>query len=270
MATGIRRYICFVMSYSSDLIFLVTIFFIIALLYSSVGFGGGSSYLAILSIYVPDFLQVKTIALLSNLVVVSAGTYLFYKQGYFDQKKFLPLVICSIPAAFIAATIHIAESSFFILLGVVLTLSGILLVLQMFVRPSAAGFKHSDAILFNLSIGGGVGFLSGLVGIGGGILLSPILNLLNWDNAKKIAALASFFILVNSVAGLCGQAVSHNLRIDVRMMLPLLTAVFVGGQLGTRLSLKLLRPSIVKGLTGIFVCYVGVKLILKYSYSIEI
>ena len=140
----------------------------------------------------------------------------------------------------------------------------------MFVRPAANTFRYAGSILFNLPLGAAVGFMSGLVGIGGGILLSPILNLINWDNAKKVAALASLFILVNSIAGLLGQVLSNNLKINMQLVLMLLTAVFLGGQLGTRLSLKLLRPSIVKGLTGILVCYIGVKLILKYSYSIEI
>lgn len=252
------------------LLLLALSFFFIATLYSSVGFGGGSSYLAILALFIPDFLEIKTIALLCNLVVVAGGSYLFSKKGFFDKRKFLPLAVCSIPAAFLGATVPLQQHVFFIFLGVVLTLSGLLLILQLFAKPVAAKPVFSDSLLFNTGIGAGTGFLSGLVGIGGGILLSPLLNLLRWDTARKIAALSSFFILVNSTAGLLGQAYSGNFRINPPLLLALLLAVFLGGQLGTRLSLRIIHPAYVKTLTGVLVCYIGVKLVLSYSWGISI
>ncbi len=87
-------------------------FFLIATLYSSVGFGGGSSYLALLALCIPDFLQIKTAALLCNLVVVSTGSYFFVKEGLFDRQKFIPLALCSVPAAFLGATLHLTQKSF--------------------------------------------------------------------------------------------------------------------------------------------------------------
>ncbi|HWB26699.1 MAG TPA: sulfite exporter TauE/SafE family protein [Chitinophagaceae bacterium] len=244
-------------------------FFVIATLYSSVGFGGGSSYLALMALFVTDFHAIKTIALLCNLVVVTNGSYLFYKRGFFDWKKFIPLVICSVPAAFFGAMMRLTQHSFFIALGCVLILAGILLLVQIYLRPSAGPGKSFPSWM-NLVLGTAIGFLSGMVGIGGGILLSPILNLLQWDNAKKIAALASFFILVNSISGLLGQLAGGTLQFNSTLFLPLLVAVFIGGQLGTRLSLNLIKASVVKGLTGVLVAYIGIKLILQYTKGINI
>ncbi len=257
---------------NTTLLLLATGFFFIATLYSSVGFGGGSSYLALLALIVPNFLLIKTAALLCNLVVVAGSSYLFMRQGYFDKKKFLPLALCSVPAAFLGAMIKLTQTSFFIGLGCVLVLSGALLLLQNFQKratDNTGTYKHFSWP-FNIFLGAGTGFLSGLVGIGGGIILSPILNLLKWDGAKKIAALASFFILVNSVAGLLGQATGGNFRMDGRLIPVLLIAVFAGGQLGTRLSLKMIKPAAVRGLTGVLVMYIGIKLVLKYTMKIDI
>lgn len=258
------------MNENPNLLLLSGGFFLIAALYSSVGFGGGSSYLALLALCIPDFLQIKTAALLCNLVVVSTGSYLYWKEGLFDKKRFFPLALCSVPAAFLGATIHLTQKSFFVFLGFVLALSGILLIVQLFVKAAEKPVVPNTSWAINIGLGSSTGFLSGLVGIGGGILLSPILNLLKWDSAKKIAALASFFILVNSVAGLCGQVVSGNFHVQFPLLLILLLAVFCGGQLGTRLSLRLLRPELVRGLTGVLVSYIGVKLVLKYTLKIDI
>jgi uncharacterized membrane protein YfcA len=244
-------------------------FFIIATLYSSVGFGGGSSYLALLALFVTNFHAIKTAALLCNLVVVINSSYLFIKSGYFDRKKFLPIVCFSVPAAFLGAMLKLTQQVFFISLGCVLVISGILLLVQLYVRPSATERKPFS-LAMNSILGTVTGFVSGMVGIGGGILLSPILNLLHWDTAKKIAALASFFILVNSAAGLVGQAAGGTLQLNISLLLPLLLAVFAGGQLGTRLSLHVIRPSMVKGLTGVLVAYIGVKLVLQYTKGINI
>jgi uncharacterized membrane protein YfcA len=255
---------------STTLLILAHAFFGIAALYASVGFGGGSSYLAILSLYVKDFLAIKTTGLLCNLVVVSGGSYLFEKKGFFDWKKFLPFVVGGVPLAFYGATIHLSFKAFFIALGSVLVLSGILLLVQNILRSSVNAKSMRAPFLFNLILGAAIGFLSGLVGIGGGILLSPVLNLMRWDNPKKIAALASFFILVNSIAGLAGQIYSGTFKMMLPALPILLIAVFVGGQLGTRISVHAIKPALVRGLTGVLVSYIGLKLVLKYTTSIDI
>lgn len=260
------------MNDTATLLMLASGFFLIAALYSSVGFGGGSSYLALLALFIPDFLLIKTAALLCNLVVVAGGSYLFIKQGYFDRKKFIPLILCSVPAAFLGAMIKLTPASFFIGLGCVLAFSGALLLLQYFLKRTSTNETADPRFWWPVPVllGAGTGFLSGLVGIGGGIILSPILNLLKWDGAKKIAALASVFILVNSVAGLLGQAAGGNFKVDGRLIPVLLIAVFAGGQLGTRLSLKMIKPAAVRGLTGVLVLYIGIKLVLKYTWKVDI
>ncbi len=248
-----------------NLLLLILSFFVIATLYSSVGFGGGSSYLALLALFLPNFLEIKSTALLCNLVVVTGSTYLFIKEGIFDAKKFLPLAICSVPAAFLGATFALSQAVFFICLGAVLAFSGALLILQFFTQPVAKGilYRHHSRF-FNFSLGVSSGLVSGLVGIGGGILLSPVLHLLRWADGRTIAALASFFILVNSVAGLLGQVAGGNFKVDVSLLLPLLLAVFLGGQVGTRVSLKKIKPQAVKGLTGVFVLCIGLRLVISY------
>ena len=255
---------------TSELIELTAFFFFIAALYASVGFGGGSSYLALLSLYVKDFLAIKTTGLLCNLVVVSGGSYLFSKQGYFDWRRFLPVALSGVPLAFYGATVHLSYTAFFIVLGCVLVLSGLLLLLQVSLRRDRDAATRHLPLAFTLLLSMSIGFLAGLVGIGGGILLSPVLNLLRWDQPKKIAALASFFILVNSVAGLTGQLVVGSFHLVVPMVGVLLLAVFIGGQIGTRISIHAIKPAVVKGLTGVLVCYIGAKLVLKYTNGIDI
>ena len=253
---------------SADLqaITLVISFFLVATLYSSVGFGGGSSYLALLALFLPNFQEIKSLALLCNLVVVSGGTYLFYKEGLWELKRFLPLVALSTPAAFWGATIKVTPSFFFISLGTILCLAGSLLILQYFKPPvNQTSSREKPSTAWGLVLGAGTGFVSGLVGIGGGILLSPMLNLINWAQARTIAALASFFILVNSLAGLLGQVASGTFQVKPFLVFPLVLAVLAGGQIGTRWNLRLLPAQSIKGLTGIFVLVIGLKLVLNFS-----
>lgn len=254
----------------SSMLLLAVCFFVIALVYSSVGFGGGSSYLALLALFLPNFLEIKSTALFCNLAVVLGSTYLFIREGMFDRKRFLPLVFFSVPAAFLGATITLSQNIFFICLGIVLAFSGIMLIVQLFTPPSHETKESTSSNILSGVLGGGAGFVSGLIGIGGGILLSPILHLLQWAEARKIAALASFFILVNSVAGLLGQAASGNLHLNPTLLGLLLVAVIAGGQLGARLSLHQLKPAAIRGLTGVLVLYVGVKLIMSHSWGISL
>ncbi len=249
---------------------LAAAFFLIAALYASVGFGGGSSYLAILSLYLKDFLAVKTTGLLCNLVVAGGGSILSGRKGYIDRKRFMPIVVGGVFMAFIGGTVELKQVSFFISLGAVLLLSGLLLALQMLIRRPVVQGDRALPLWIDILLGAGIGFISGLVGIGGGILLSPVLNLMGWSNPRKIAALASLFILVNSVAVLCGQLYSGHFRLAMPLALILLAAVALGGQLGSRLSLRVIRPAVVRGLTGILVSYIGLKLVLLYAIGVKI
>lgn len=245
----------------------VVIFFMIAFFYSSIGFGGGSSYLALLSLFMDDFFQIRSTALLFNVVVVLIGTHMFFKHRIFDFKKFIPFVITGVPLAFIGSTIELSQKSFFILLGSVLVLSAIFLLLPVNkgkVNPSLSLGKIPSG-----GIGGTIGLLSGMVGIGGGIFLSPMLNLIRRQDAKIIASLTSFYILSNSLAGISGLLYQGTFRLETALTPYLLTSVVVGGILGSRVSIRL-SSSFIQSLTALLIFYVGVKLILAHTVNIHI
>ncbi|HEU5292308.1 MAG TPA: sulfite exporter TauE/SafE family protein [Cyclobacteriaceae bacterium] len=239
---------------------LLISFFIIALIYSSVGFGGGSSYLAILALLAVDFLLMRSTALLCNIVVVVGGVYIFYKEGKLDIKKTWPLVVSSVPLAYLGGLWPIRQETFFILLGITLVIVSVLLWFQPEKNASFSN-KTYDTIAFKVCVGGALGFISGLVGIGGGIFLSPILHFIRWDEAKKISAAASFFILVNSIGGLTGQ-LQQRASLDWHFIWPLLAAVFVGGQVGSRLGAQKFNPLYVKRITAILILVAGSKILL--------
>jgi uncharacterized membrane protein YfcA len=240
-----------------DLYLLIFGFFLIAMIYSSVGFGGGSSYLAILATLTalaPD--ELRPIALVCNIVVVTAGTIIFYREGHIDIKKCWPFLVASIPAAYIGGYLKISDRTFFILLGTSLVIAAIFLMIQ----PEKLTPRKSESAVLNATLGGGIGFLSGLVGIGGGIFLSPALHIIKWDDARRISALASMYILVNSISGLAGQ-LSRNAQINFGYILPLAFAVFAGGQVGSRLGARRFNPIYIKRITAALVFIAGVNVL---------
>lgn len=247
--------------------YLPFVFFLIALFYSSVGFGGGSSYLAILSLFITEFYEIRSTALLLNICVVSIGTFIFIRNKVFNFRLFWPFLASSIPLAYLGAMVKLSQKTFFLILGASLILSGIFLVLR-FIKTKIESREFSFGK--KLTLGGVIGLLSGVSGIGGGIFLSPILNLMNWANARTIAALASFFILVNSISGLVGLGTSGTFQIDPELTLQLMAAVIAGGALGSYLSSKRFNLRVLGILTAILVTYVGVRLVLLNGFGIEI
>lgn len=247
--------------------YLPFLFFFIALFYSSVGFGGGSSYLAILSLFLTDFYEIRSIALILNICVVTIGTIVFIKNDVLKFKLIWPFFVLSIPLAFLGAQIKLSQSLFFLILGGALILAGAFMMLQ-FVRSRTLSREFSNPK--KMLLGGSVGLLSGISGIGGGIFLSPVLNLLKWRNPRIIASLASVFILVNSLAGLIGLNVAGTFRLDYDLVFKLIIAVILGGSLGSYLSVKKINLKLLGILTASLVFYVGLKMILLYGFEVEI
>lgn len=253
-----------------ELLLLMGGFLIIATLYSSVGFGGGSSYLALLALVFVSFFAIRSTALICNLVVVSGSSYLYWKKGYLDFKKFLPFVIASIPMAFLGARFRLSESTFFIILGAALIISALALIYQTKQGKKSEEVNPNYPPWVTFALGAGIGLLSGLVGIGGGIFLAPVLNHMKWDKSIKIAALASFFILVNSISGIGGLLTKGTFEFPWIEGLGLVLAVFIGGQIGIRLSLSKLTGNGIKVVTAILVLIVGVRILavngLQFSF----
>jgi len=248
---------------------VIVLFFIIAIIYSSVGFGGGSSYLAILSLTGLPFIQIRTIALLCNIVVVTGGVYIYAKKGLYNWKKVLPLVLLSVPMAFLGGYLRISQAFFFVLLGITLVVASFSMLLSTSINNKLIYLKSKHKKWYNnAEYGGVIGFVSGMVGIGGGIFLAPFLHLINWDNSKRIAATASFFILLNSIAGLFGQYFNPKFFIEPHLTVVLLITVFIGGQIGSRLSVDRFSPDLVKKITAVLIGIVGFRIILKETLAL--
>lgn len=252
-----------------ELLLLMLGFLVIATLYSSVGFGGGSSYLALLALVFTSFFAVRSMALVCNLVVVSGSSYLYWKNGHLDFKKFLPFIITSIPLAFVGARFQLSENTFFIILGGALIISAAALIYQTIRLKKSEEVNPNYPPYATYLLGAGIGLLSGLVGIGGGIFLAPILNHMKWDKSIKIAALASFFILVNSASSITGYVTKGTFEIPWVEAIGLIVAVFIGGQIGIRLSLNKLTGNGIKIVTAILVLIVGVRVLLMNGLQIE-
>ncbi len=250
------------------LVLLCLGFFIVAALYASVGFGGGSSYLALLSLTVIGFFGIRSLALVCNLMVVSTSTFLYFKNRHANLKDFLPFVVASVPLAFIGASFRLKEEVFFIILGGALVVSSIALAWQTFHTASKKDFSRRYPKWVSYGLGASIGLLSGLVGIGGGIFLAPVLNHLRWASSLKIAALASFFILVNSLSSLAGLAAAETLALPFVETVALMATVFLGGQLGIRIGLKKMTPRAIKMVTALLVFIVGIRVLLKNGLGV--
>ena len=245
------------------MIILSIFFFITAILYSSVGFGGGSTYLALMLIWDIPYYIFPIIALFCNIIVVSGNSINYIKSGNLNLKLLTPYLIGSVPFAFFGASISIEKDLFEIMLFFILTFAGVFLFIESksFNKEKLEIKKISK--LLSIFIGSIIGFISGLVGIGGGIFLSPILFLMRAGYPKHIAASASLFILVNSTFGVIGQLTKDIVFNEFFNFWPLFLTVFAGGQIGNYLNIKFLSNKTLALMTSLLVIFVAARMGFK-------
>ena len=242
---------------------LSILFFVTAILYSSVGFGGGSTYLALLLLWGIPFYILPVIALCCNIIVVSGNCINYIKSGNLNFKLLTPYLIGSIPLAFIGGSLEIEKNIFELILFGVLTIAGILLLFKFKSYENKNENYNKIPTVFSILIGSILGFLSGIVGIGGGIFLSPILFLIRAGKPKHIVTASSLFILINSLFGIIGQLTKNSVLNELPNYWYLFLIVLVGGQIGNYLNLKIFPTKVLALITAGLVLFVSFRMGLK-------
>ncbi|MDC1025642.1 sulfite exporter TauE/SafE family protein [Candidatus Pelagibacter sp.] len=240
---------------------ILSIFFLItSILYSSVGFGGGSTYLALMLIWEIPFFIIPILALCCNIIVVSGNSINYVRSGNFNFKLLFPYLFGSIPFAFFGASISISKELFEITLFVILSIAGIFLLIESKSFNNDQIKLNSIPKVVSIFIGSIIGFISGIVGIGGGIFLSPILFLMKAGYPKHIATTASLFILINSIFGVAGQLTKDIVFDEFLNYWPLFLCVLAGGQIGNFLNIKLLSNKTLALITSVLVIFVAIRM----------
>ncbi len=242
------------------MILLSILFFVTAVLYSSVGFGGGSTYLALLLIWEIPYFIFPIIALSCNIIVVSGNCFNYIRAGNLKLNILIPYLVGSIPLAFIGGTLPVEKTIFEIILFLVLLIAGSLLLINFKSYNDLDSNYKKISYLNSILIGGAIGFISGIVGIGGGIFLSPFLFLIKACKPKFIATTASLFILINSVSAIAGQLTKNEVFAEVSKYWYLLIIVFIGGQIGNFLNLRIFSSRILALVTASLVLFVAFRI----------
>lgn len=239
---------------------LPILFFIVAAVYACVGFGGGSSYLALLVLWNIPYTVVPIIALMCNIIVVSGNSVHYVRSGYINKKLLLPPAMASVPMAYFGGQLSVDKDIFIFILFFALAISGLRLLITFKRYTDNCEQYVAVPLWLSLTVGALLGLLAGVVGIGGGIFLAPILYSLRAGTPKQIAATASVFILVNSVAGLIGQAQKTPI-IEVMIQywyLPIV--VFIGGQIGNILTIKVIPTRVIVLITALLILFVAARI----------
>ena len=242
------------------MIILSIFFFITAILYSSVGFGGGSTYLALMLIWELPYYIFPIIALFCNIIVVSGNSINYLRSGDINLRLLIPYLVGSIPFAFFGASISIEKDLFEILLFFVLTIAGVFLFIESKTLNNEQFEIKKVSNILSIFIGSIIGLVSGIIGIGGGIFLSPILFLMRAGYPKHIAATASLFILINSIFGITGQLTKNIVFDEFLNFWPLFLCVLIGGQIGNYLNIKFLSNKTLALITSLLVIFVAIRM----------
>jgi len=240
-----------------NLYLLYPLLFAVAFLYSSVGHGGASGYLALMALFGVPPLVMKPTALVLNLFV-SLTSFIFYFRGnYFNRKLFIPLALASVPMAFIGGSMAIHSDVYRKMLGVFLLIP---VARFLFFRDIKVDKTAEPKTIWLVLIGAAIGLLSGMLGIGGGVILSPVLLLLRWTDQKQAAAISALFIFVNSVAGLIGQ-LTKGIEFS-QGMIGLVVVAFCGGLLGSYFGAMRFPQRAIKFLLAVVLAVAAFKLFL--------
>jgi uncharacterized membrane protein YfcA len=240
------------------LLALTALVFAAALLYASVGHAGASGYLAAMALFglAPEVM--KPAALVLNILVAGIATAKFYRAGCFSWPTFWPFALGSVPAAFIGGALTLPGSAYKIVVGLVLVYAAFRMALL--TRAGAEPAARTAPVWLALLVGAGIGLLSGLTGVGGGIFLSPILLFLGWADTRRAAGVSAAFILVNSIAGLAGNLPS--LALVPVAILAWAPAAAVGGWIGAEYGSRRLGSATIRRLLAVVLALAGVKMML--------
>ncbi len=245
-------------------LYLAPIFAVVAFLYAVIGFGGGSTYSALLVLYDFNFAIIPIVTLTCNLVVVTGGLLHYSKAGCFKPSLVLPFVVLSVPMAYLGGTLHISEAAFMLLLGWCLLCSGVMMLVKTSRRKYPIR-RSAHRWLIGAPVGAILGLIAGITGIGGGIFLAPIMTLMAWSDQRTIASSASFFIFVNSLSGLSAHILKADYMLDSNQYLAfaaLPIAVAIGGQVGSYLSARIVSENLIRNLTAALVLYAGFRILV--------
>ncbi len=231
--------------------FLAVLFGGVAFLYSSVGLAGGSSYIALLTIFGVDYLLIPTVSLSMNIMVSTLGMWNFFKGKHARLRLILPFLASSIPFAWLGGTVHLPARLFHILLFIFLSIVALRIYCFSSFKAMASPGKTAG-LLISLVIGAGLGFISGALGLGGGIYLIPLIVILGLGNQKEAAACGAFFIWVNSLAGLAARLGSQPIP-PLSVLAPLLACVAIGGYTGSFLGANRFSPKTMQRLLGLII-----------------
>ncbi len=246
------------------MVLLAILFLVTAVLYSSVGFGGGSTYLALLLIWKVPYFVFPVVALLCNIIVVLGNSFNYIKAGNLNIKFLTPYLFGSIPLAFIGGSLSIEKKIFEILLFIVLLVAGTLLLFKFQSYEDKEEDYRKVSVVNSVLIGSILGFISGVAGIGGGIFLSPILFLLRAGKPKHIVTAASLFILINSIFGISGQLTKNAVLLEIQNYWYLFVVVLIGGQIGNFLNLKIFPTRLLALVTACLVLFVAFRMGFRF------
>ncbi len=230
---------------------------VIAFLYSSVGHAGASGYIAAMTLFGLSATVIKPAALVLNILVALLATWQFWRAGHFSWKLFWPFAVSSVPFAFLGGYITLPTEVFRIIVGVVLLYSAARFLIQ----PREDNEPHAPTKPVAITLGAGLGLLSGLTGVGGGIFLTPLMIFMRWARTKTASAISALFILANSISGLLGNVTSTK-QLPF-FALPLAVAAIVGGSVGSYYGSRHFSPVVIKRLLGVVLVIAGLKMLLS-------